>query len=126
MAKLLNKQDVSDYLENHSKDELIELCNSFKDRNIDELNKKLDEFKEDEPTAEQNQEDEIPKVINPNDFLIINKLADVKNMPPPKKLLGNLLVEGDVAIIAGNSNIGKSVFCYQLASALSRGVSYGD
>jgi predicted ATP-dependent serine protease len=68
----------------------------------------------------------LKKIINPKDFVITNRLNKVKDLPPPKKLLGDYLVEFDMCILAGNSNLGKSIFLYQLAKCLSNGESYWD
>ncbi len=66
----------------------------------------------------------LKKIINPKDFVITNRLDLVKDLPPLKKLLGDFLIENDMCILAGNSNLGKSNFLYQLAKCFSNGDSY--
>jgi len=44
------KEDVSDYLQSHTKADLLELCDTFKDRNIELLNRAIEELPKAEPT----------------------------------------------------------------------------
>ncbi len=47
--------------------------------------------------------------------------AELKHTPPPRKLIGGLIYEGEQSIIFGPTNVGKSIFGVQIAEALSEG-----
>lgn len=63
-----------------------------------------------------------------NDIFIADQaediLADRKYQVPPRKLFGNYFFENEVALLLGDTNVGKTVLAYDIAFAVDNGNNY--
>lgn len=77
----------------------------------------MDEFYTDTILAGLDTENEFQsffKIQTANQFI-----QDAKGRPIPKKLLGDLLLEGEISILFADTGLGKSVLAVQIADALT-------
>src|SRR6476661_2951905 len=49
--------------------------------------------------------------------------SESANDPPPRRLLGDLWLEGELCVLFGDTGRGKSVFATQVADAIARGAA---
>ncbi len=47
---------------------------------------------------------------------------DVKNQPPPKRMIGDLIYESEQIILFSATNLGKSIFASQIAVSIAKGI----
>lgn len=52
-------------------------------------------------------------------------LADAATRPIPKKLFGELWVEGELSVLFAPTNVGKSILAVQIADCITKGLSWG-
>lgn len=50
-------------------------------------------------------------------------MEEARHQPRLRKLMGNMVFEGDVCILFGDNGTGKSIFCVQLAQAIASGTA---
>lgn len=51
-------------------------------------------------------------------------LADPQNLIPPRKLFGRFFFENEIALLMGDSNVGKTVLAYDIAIAVDNGYNF--
>ena len=64
-------------------------------------------------------ENELIDIRSANDWL-----CEAKKMPMPKALLGDLWFEGEIAIMFGDTGIGKSALAVQIGESIARGAGF--
>ena len=87
---------------------------------------KQDSKKSDSYQAEKAENNSPKKSKGKKVFLVRTlgeTLEDARNAPPAKKLVGDLITEGEQVILFGDTNTGKSLFAMQMAMAISKGES---